>query len=106
MVTSSVALEIVSHLHAKGEKIIWGPDRHLGEYIRQKTGADMILWQGSCIVHNEFKSIELEQLKSEHPEAITLVHPESVLPVSYYKLPFIVPKKLSSLQPIWGFCMK
>ena len=77
VVTSSVALEIVSHLHAKGEKIIWGPDRHLGEYIRQKTGADMILWQGSCIVHNEFKSIELEQLKSEHPEAITLVHPES-----------------------------
>lgn len=77
VVTSSVGLEIVSHLHAKGEKIIWGPDRHLGKYIQKQTGADMLLWQGSCIVHNEFKGIELQQLKAEHPDALVLVHPES-----------------------------
>ena len=77
VVTSSVGLEIVSHLHANGEKIIWGPDRHLGKYIQKETGADMLLWQGSCIVHNEFKAIELEQLKAEHPDAVVLVHPES-----------------------------
>ena len=51
VVTSSVALEIVTHLKAQGEKLIWGPDRHLGDYIRRQTGADMLLWQGSCIVH-------------------------------------------------------
>ena len=77
VVTSSVGLDIVSHLHAKGEKIIWGPDRHLGNYIAKETGADMLLWQGSCLVHNEFKATELEQLKAEHPEAKVLVHPES-----------------------------
>ena len=77
VVTSSVGLEIVSHLHANGEKIIWGPDCHLGQYIQKQTGADMLLWQGSCIVHNEFKAIELEQLKAEHPDAVVLVHPES-----------------------------
>ena len=77
VVTSSVGLEIVSHLHANGEKIIWGPDRHLGKYIQKQTGADMLLWQGSCIVHNEFKALELEQLKAEHPDAKVLVHPES-----------------------------
>lgn len=77
VVTSSVGLEIVSHLHARGEKIIWGPDRHLGNYIQKQTGADMLLWQGSCIVHNEFKAAELQQLKAEHPDAVVLVHPES-----------------------------
>lgn len=77
VVTSSVGIDIIKHLHAKGEKIIWGPDRHLGKYIAQETGADMLLWQGSCIVHNEFKATELEQLKSEHPTAKVLVHPES-----------------------------
>lgn len=77
VVTSSVGIDIIKHLHAKGEKIIWGPDRHLGKYIAQETGADMLLWQGSCIVHNEFKATELEQLKSDHPTAKVLVHPES-----------------------------
>lgn len=77
VVTSSVGLEIVSHLHERGEKIIWGPDRHLGKYIQKETGADMLLWQGSCIVHNEFKARELEQLKAEYPDAVVLVHPES-----------------------------
>ena len=60
-----------------GEKLIWGPDRHLGDYIRRETGADMLLWQGSCIVHNEFKGQELAALKAEHPDAVVLVHPES-----------------------------
>ncbi|MCC9395373.1 quinolinate synthase NadA, partial [Enterobacter hormaechei subsp. steigerwaltii] len=71
------ALEIVSYLKSRGEKLIWGPDRHLGDYIRRETGADMLLWQGSCIVHNEFKGQELAALKAEHPEAVVLVHPES-----------------------------
>gem|GEM_PF-2287630 len=77
VVTSSVALEIVSYLKSRGEKLIWGPDRHLGDYIRRETGADMLLWQGSCIVHNEFKGQELSALKAEHPDAVVLVHPES-----------------------------
>jgi quinolinate synthase len=77
MVTSSIGLDIVAHLHAQGKKILWAPDRHLGGYIQKKTGADMLLWQGSCIVHDEFKGIELELLKREHPRAKILVHPES-----------------------------
>jgi quinolinate synthase len=76
-VTSSIGLKIVEHLHAKGEKILWAPDKHLGHYIQKQTGADMLLWQGSCIVHDEFKAFELEQLKKEHPKAKVLVHPES-----------------------------
>ena len=77
MVTSSCALEIVSDLHAKGEKILWAPDRHLGRYIQEQTGADMLMWNGDCIVHNEFKGLELELLRKEHPGALILVHPES-----------------------------
>ncbi|MDB5727396.1 MAG: nadA [Noviherbaspirillum sp.] len=77
MVTSSIGLEIVAHLHAHGEKVLWAPDKHLGEYIRKKTGADMLLWQGACVVHDEFKGIELALMKEEHPQAKVLVHPES-----------------------------
>ncbi|HEY8609502.1 MAG TPA: quinolinate synthase NadA [Noviherbaspirillum sp.] len=77
MVTSSIGLEIVEHLHAQGKKILWAPDKHLGSYIQKKTGADMLLWQGSCLVHDEFKGIELDLLKKEHPHAKVLVHPES-----------------------------
>ncbi|HEY1044434.1 MAG TPA: quinolinate synthase, partial [Telluria sp.] len=77
MVTSSIGLDIVEHLHAQGKKILWAPDRHLGSYIQKKTGADMLLWQGSCIVHDEFKGVELDLLKAEHPDAKILVHPES-----------------------------
>nr|WP_299037557.1 quinolinate synthase NadA [uncultured Psychrobacter sp.] len=77
VVTSSVGIDIVRHLHEQGEKIIWGPDRHLGKYIARETGADMLLWQGSCLVHNEFKATELNQLKAKYPEAKVLVHPES-----------------------------
>lgn len=77
MVTSSIGLDIVAHLHAQGKKILWAPDKHLGSYIQKKTGADMLLWQGSCLVHDEFKGIELDLLKAEHPNAKILVHPES-----------------------------
>ena len=77
MVTSSIGLDIVAYLHAQGKKILWAPDRHLGSYIQKQTGADMLLWQGSCLVHDEFKGIELELLKREHPNAKILVHPES-----------------------------
>ncbi len=77
MVTSSIGLDIVKYLHEQGRKIIWAPDRHLGSYIQKQTGADMLLWQGSCLVHDEFKGIELDLLRKEHPHAKVLVHPES-----------------------------
>jgi quinolinate synthase len=77
MVTSSIGLDIVAHLHAQGKKILWAPDRHLGSYIQKQTGADMLLWQGSCLVHDEFKGIELDLLRAEYPDAKVLVHPES-----------------------------
>ncbi len=77
MVTSSCALAIVSHLKARGEKILWAPDRHLGRYIQEQTGADMLSWHGECIVHDEFKGIELDLLRRQHPDAKVLVHPES-----------------------------
>ena len=77
VVTSGSALDIINHLHAKGEKIIWAPDKYLGDYIQKQTGADMLLWQGACIVHEEFKGIELAELKKQHPDAKVLVHPES-----------------------------
>jgi quinolinate synthase len=77
MVTSSIGLDIVKYLHEQGKKILWAPDRHLGAYIQKQTGADMLLWQGSCLVHDEFKGIELDVLRAEHPEAKVLVHPES-----------------------------
>ncbi|WP_299792400.1 quinolinate synthase NadA [uncultured Shewanella sp.] len=77
VVTSSIALEIVEHLDSQGKKIIWGPDRHLGSYIAKQTGAEMLMWQGDCIVHDEFKAKALRELKTRHPEAAVLVHPES-----------------------------
>ena len=77
MVTSSIGLDIVRELHAQGKKILWAPDKHLGGYIQKQTGADMLLWQGSCLVHDEFKGVELELMMREHPQAKVLVHPES-----------------------------
>ncbi|MGP4843371.1 quinolinate synthase NadA [Marinobacter sp. 1Y8] len=77
VVTSSCAPAIVEHLDAQGEKILWAPDKHLGRYIEKTTGADMLLWDGSCIVHEEFKSRGVEDLKALYPDAAVLVHPES-----------------------------
>jgi quinolinate synthase len=77
MVTSSIGMSIVKHLHECGEKILWAPDQHLGRYIQEQTGADMLMWQGACLVHDEFKGVELELMRREHPKAKVLVHPES-----------------------------
>ena len=68
---------MIEHLAAQGEKIIWAPDRHLGRYVQSLTGADMLLWDGSCIIHEEFKAKALKELRARHPEAAVLVHPES-----------------------------
>ena len=77
LVTSSCALDIVSALKDKGHKVLWAPDKHLGSYIQRQTGADMVFWNGACIVHDEFKAKELAKLKAQHPDAKVLVHPES-----------------------------
>ncbi|MBT5625569.1 MAG: quinolinate synthase NadA [Proteobacteria bacterium] len=77
VVTSSIALNLIQDLSNQGEKIIWAPDRYLGDYVQRQTGADMLLWEGSCIVHEEFKGEVLEQLKQLNPDAKVLVHPES-----------------------------
>src|SRR5688572_18732411 len=77
MVTSSIAEKIVGHLHAEGKKILWAPDKHLGAYVQKVTGADMLMWNASCVVHDEFKSQQLEEMKIMHPDAKVLVHPES-----------------------------
>lgn len=81
VVTSSIALEVAEHLMDQDEKLIWAPDKYLGSYIQTETGADMIMWDGSCIVHEEFKSKVLEDLMHVHPDAAVLVHPESPAPV-------------------------
>ncbi len=77
VVTSGIAAKIVKYLHRQGHKLLWAPDRHLGEYVREVTDADMILWQGSCVVHEAFKAEALKALRAEHPDAAVLVHPES-----------------------------
>lgn len=77
VVTSSIALKVVEYLRDKGETILWAPDRFLGDYVQRMTGADMVMWQGSCIVHEEFKAHELKKMKQQYPSAAVLVHPES-----------------------------
>ncbi|WP_367298762.1 quinolinate synthase NadA [Hafnia alvei] len=77
VVTSSIAVELIEYLDSLGEKIIWAPDRHLGRYVQRQTGADVLCWQGACIVHDEFKTQALEQMKLLYPDAAILVHPES-----------------------------
>lgn len=77
VVTSSIAVDVVEYLSERGEKLIWAPDRNLGRYIQEKTGADMLLWNGTCVVHDEFKAKALAQSKAMYPDAAVLVHPES-----------------------------
>ena len=77
VVTSSIALPIVKHLHARGEKVLWAPDKHLGHYVQRMTGADVLLWDGACVVHEEFKGFALDRVRRLHPDAAILVHPES-----------------------------
>jgi len=88
VVTSGIALDVIDHLEAEGEKIIWAPDRHLGDYIQKQTGAEMLLWQGECVVHDEFKSNALKELINQYPDAAVLVHPES--PCSVVELADVV----------------
>jgi quinolinate synthase len=77
MVTSSIAEKIVGYLHQQGKKVLWAPDKHLGDYVQRVTGADMLMWNASCVVHDEFKAQQLEEMKVMHPQAKVLVHPES-----------------------------
>ncbi len=77
VVTSSIALAVAEHLSDRGEKILWAPDRHLGDYVRKETGADILMWDGACIVHEEFKARGIADLKKVYPDAAVLVHPES-----------------------------
>ena len=77
VVTSSIALDVAEHLAEQGKAIIWAPDRHLGDYVQRESGADVLLWDGACIVHEEFKARGIRDLKQVHPEAAVLVHPES-----------------------------
>ncbi len=81
VVTSSIAVDVVAYLHDRGEKILWAPDQHLGRYVANQTGADMLLWQGACVVHEEFKAQGVERMKAIYPDAAVLVHPESPEPV-------------------------
>ena len=77
VVTSGIAVKIIKHLHQQGHKLLWAPDRHLGDYVQRISGADMLLWEGSCVVHEAFKAEALKKLHAEHPAAAVLVHPES-----------------------------
>ena len=77
VVTSSIAVDLIEHLDQRGEKILWAPDQHLGAYVKSKTGADVLCWDGACIVHEEFKARGVLDLKKIHPDAAVLVHPES-----------------------------
>jgi quinolinate synthase len=77
VVTSGSALKVVQKLHDEGKKVLWAPDKHLGHYVQSMTGVEMLMWDGACVVHEEFKAEGLERLKEMHPEAGVLVHPES-----------------------------
>ncbi|MBL4607726.1 MAG: quinolinate synthase NadA [Pseudomonadales bacterium] len=77
VVTSSIALDVVDHLSSQGQEILWAPDKHLGSYVAKKTGAEMVLWDAACIVHDEFRASGVNDLKHLYPNAALLVHPES-----------------------------
>lgn len=81
VVTSSIAVDVVRHLDERGEKILWAPDKYLGDYVRRETGADLLSWDGSCIVHEAFKADALARMKEDYPDAAVLVHPESAADV-------------------------
>lgn len=77
VVTSSCAVDVVNYLASQGKKIIWAPDKNLGRYVLQQTGADMICWDASCVVHDNFKAAGVTELKKKYPDAAVLVHPEA-----------------------------
>ena len=98
VVTSSNAKEIVGSL-PEDEKIIFGPDRNLGNYINSITGREMLLWDGACHVHEKFSAAKLAELKREYPEAKVLVHPECPKPVR------IMADKVGSTQALLNFAV-
>ena len=98
VVTSSNAKEIVGSL-PEDEKIIFGPDRNLGNYINSITGREMLLWDGACHVHEKFSVAAIVDLKREHPEAKVLVHPECPKPVR------IMADKVGSTQALLNFAV-
>ncbi|WP_312185550.1 quinolinate synthase NadA [Sphingobacterium sp.] len=73
--TSSNAVQIVESL-PKDQKIIFGPDRNLGAYVKKKTGRDLVLWNGACMVHEIFSQDKIDRLRNEYPEAKFIAHPE------------------------------
>ena len=75
IVTSSNAKKIIDQIPLD-QKIIFAPDQHLGQYLNKITGRNMILWHGSCIVHEQFSEKELIKLKTNHPKAFVIAHPE------------------------------
>ena len=77
VVTSGSALKVVQKLHSEGRKVLWAPDKHLGHYVQSQTGIEMLMWDGACIVHEEFKAKGLKSLMKINPNAGVLVHPES-----------------------------
>ena len=77
VVTSGSALKVVQKLHDEGKKVLWAPDKHLGHYVQSMTGVEMLMWDGACIVHEEFKAEGLKRLMEIHTEAGVLAHPES-----------------------------
>ena len=88
VVTSSIARDVVEYLSDQGQKILWAPDRHLGSYVQKQTGADVLCWDGACIVHEEFKAQGVIDMKKVYPDAAVLVHPES--PASVVELADVV----------------
>ncbi len=98
VVTSGMAVKLVRHLHEQGRSIVWAPDRHLGQYVQSVTGADMLLWQGGCVVHEAFRADALLALKQHYPEAAILVHPES--PASVIALADVVGSTTQLIQAV------
>jgi len=82
VVTSRNAIEIVDYLDSEGKKILWAPDKHMGAYVAKTTGADIISWEGSCTVHDQFKHDGILSLKQSFPEAKVLAHPEAPINVT------------------------
>jgi quinolinate synthase len=99
VVTSGNAKEIVGSL-PQDEKIIFGPDRNLGNYINSITGREMLLWDGACHVHEKFSVAAIADLKREHPEAKVLVHPECPKPVR------IMADKVGSTQALLNYAVE
>lgn len=81
--TSSNAVSIVQQIPAD-QPIIFAPDQNLGRYVMQQTGRDLVLWQGSCIVHEIFSEKKLVQLQVDYPDAAIIAHPECEAPVLRY----------------------